>query len=234
MTVPYTYLIKCIPENCFYYGVRYAKNCSPSDLWIKYFTSSKTIKKKIKQYGKNAFAFEIRKTFDNYQTAILWETRVLSKLKVLKRSDFYNKTTNKAFEPMYGDQNPSTKEKTKNKIRETLKTTAVRGNKHPRKINPEKYAHIGSLLSGRKNYWSEGEKNPMHRIEVKEKFFNMRGTHPNNGRIQSTEEKEQRRQSNLGKTRKKYTCIYCNKNIAKNMLLKWHGDNCKYKGDSHD
>jgi hypothetical protein len=191
MSEPYTYIIKCIPENCFYYGVRYAKNCSPSDFWKTYFTSSKTVKEKIKLYGKESFIFEIRKVFSTKEQAILWETKVLTRLQVLKRNDFYNKTTNKAFNPMCGDSNTAKLEKTKNKIRETLKTTAARVDNHPRRKNPEKYEHIGKILSGRNNYWSSGTKNPMHRPEVKEKFLKMRGSHPNKGRIQTEEEKMQ-------------------------------------------
>ena len=36
----------------YYVGVR-CKDCNPNDLWIKYFTSSKTIHKLIELYGKD-------------------------------------------------------------------------------------------------------------------------------------------------------------------------------------
>lgn len=52
MTKPYTYLLKFIPENKYYYGVKYAKGCDPKDFWINYFTSSSTIQKLIEEYGK--------------------------------------------------------------------------------------------------------------------------------------------------------------------------------------
>jgi len=232
MTVPYTYLLKCIPENCFYYGVRFANNCCPDDFWKTYFTSSKTVKQKIKLYGTNAFTFEIRKTFKSKEEAIKWETRVLTKFKVTKKQNFYNKTNNKAFTPLYGDKNPAKLETTKLKISKTLQQTAVRGENHPRKLNPEKFAHIGNLLKGRKNHWSAGDKNCMHRPEIKEKFHKMRGSHGNNGRVQSEEEKEKRRISNLGKSRQKYSCLHCGINAAKNVLLRWHNDNCKLAKDN--
>jgi hypothetical protein len=211
--------------------VRYAKNCSPKDLWKTYFTSSRTVKEKIKKYGVESFEFEIRKIFKNRDDAITWETKVLTKLNVIKRSDFYNKTTNKAFTPLFGDKNPAKLEKTKTKISNTLKLTASRGENHPRKINPENYSHIGNLIKGRTNFWSKGDNNPMHREEVKEKFFKLRGNHANNKRVQTCEEKEKRRQSNIGKIRKKYTCKHCKNNFAKNTLLRWHDYNCKYKGN---
>ena len=62
-TIPFTYLIKHIPTNKYYYGVRFRKNCNPNDLWTKYFTSSKKVKLLIKKYGKKSFIFEIRKIF---------------------------------------------------------------------------------------------------------------------------------------------------------------------------
>jgi len=39
--LPYTYLIGWSNLNTWYYGRRTSKNCHPSDLWQKYFTSSK-------------------------------------------------------------------------------------------------------------------------------------------------------------------------------------------------
>jgi hypothetical protein len=95
-TVPYTYLIKHTPSQKVYYGVRYAKNCNTTDLFVKYFTSSKIIKALIKEDGIQAFTIEIRKTFDNKDDAINWENKVLKRMKVVKRDDFLNQTDNKS------------------------------------------------------------------------------------------------------------------------------------------
>jgi hypothetical protein len=48
---PYTYLIGWSSTNKFYYGVRYAKKCNPSELFISYFTSSKHVKSYMKKHG---------------------------------------------------------------------------------------------------------------------------------------------------------------------------------------
>ena len=93
--IPYTYRILCIPTNEYYYGVRYAKNCNPADLWIKYFTSSKAVHKLVKQYGKDSFTCEIRKTFDTAEAAIKWETRV--NLYTIKFSNYLNKNNGHRF-----------------------------------------------------------------------------------------------------------------------------------------
>ncbi len=232
MTTPYTYLIKCLPENKVYYGVRYARGCSPDDLWTSYYTSSSVIKEKISTYGKDSFVIEIRQIFDSVKKARQWENRVLKRIDAVCREDFYNKTDNISISPMYGNDNPATRPETKQKISQTLKITAPRGDNHPRKIHPEKYTHISSMLKGRSNTWSAGALNPMHRPDVKEKFKQLRGAHKNNGRVQTEEEKEQRRLSNIGKTRLKYACVHCGKLVAKNMLLKWHDDNCKLRKEN--
>ena len=90
MTQPYTYRIQFIPTGEYYYGVRFAKNCNPSDLWAKYFTSSKKIKSLIKKFGKDSFSFEIRKIFKNSNSAILWEHRV--NIRTKNWSNYFNES----------------------------------------------------------------------------------------------------------------------------------------------
>jgi len=95
-TIPYTYLITHIPSQKVYYGVRFAKGCHPGDLFQKYFTSSKIIKQLIKEDGHEAFSIEIRRTFKNKESAIIWENKVLKRMCVIKRDDFLNQTDNKS------------------------------------------------------------------------------------------------------------------------------------------
>lgn len=88
----YTYLIKNHTTNTFYYGVKYGKDADPKQFWIKYFTSSRYVKELIKQYGKDDFSFEIRKTgFTSRESALKWEHKVLRRMKVLERTDFINR-----------------------------------------------------------------------------------------------------------------------------------------------
>ena len=88
---PYTYLIKCIPTNQVYYGVRF-RNKVPAheDLWTFYFTSSKKVSKLRQQYGNDAFLFEVRKEFDDVEAAFQWEKRVLTRMKVLQSTIWLN------------------------------------------------------------------------------------------------------------------------------------------------
>jgi hypothetical protein len=87
---PYTYLIGWSNFDIWYYGVRYAKNCKPEDLWSIYFTSSKYVQEFRELYGEPDI-IEIRKTFETVEKAQLWETRVLKKMKVLTNDKWLNK-----------------------------------------------------------------------------------------------------------------------------------------------
>jgi hypothetical protein len=93
----YTYLIGWSHHNKWYYGVRYSKNCEIGDIWKTYFTSSKYVKKFREQFGEPDIV-EIRKIFKNKQEALIWETKVLTRLKVIRDDKWLNQTTNKAID----------------------------------------------------------------------------------------------------------------------------------------
>jgi hypothetical protein len=89
MNQPYTYLIGWSTQQKYYYGVRYAIDCNPTDLWAKYFTSSPTVKAMRLIYGEPDVR-QIRKIFTDKQAARLWETKVLRRMKVIRREEFLN------------------------------------------------------------------------------------------------------------------------------------------------
>lgn len=97
MSTPYTYLITHLPTGKKYYGVRYAKNCHPTDLGIKYFSSSKAIIALIRTEGQQNFSFQVRKVFQTKEDAAKWELKVLRRLKVHLRSDWFNLAPNYTF-----------------------------------------------------------------------------------------------------------------------------------------
>ena len=130
--IPFTYLIKHIPTNKYYYGVRFKKNCHPNDLWTKYFTSSKKVKRLIKRYGKKSFQFEIRKTFKTGTQALNWEHKVLKRLKVIYKDNFLNLTDNKSVDPKYlskinkGKNNPFYNKKHNKNIIEKIRLSSLK------------------------------------------------------------------------------------------------------------
>ena len=88
--IPYTYLLTHTPTGRRYYGVRYGKNCDPSDLWVTYYSSSKEVNRLISESGKDAFTFQVRRIFTCKRAAIRWEHRVLKWLDVNHRDDWIN------------------------------------------------------------------------------------------------------------------------------------------------
>lgn len=72
--------------------VKWASKADPSRFWVDYFTSSKLVKSRIDQYGKEAFHAEVRKVFDSKEEALRWEARVLTRLKAAQRPDYLNRT----------------------------------------------------------------------------------------------------------------------------------------------
>lgn len=104
-TTPYTYLIGWPELDRWYYGSRYAKGCHPTELWVKYFTSSDRVGEFRKEHGEPPVRI-IRKVFTDTNSVRLWEHRVLKKLKVIYSDRWLNKTDNKAIQPMPGELNP--------------------------------------------------------------------------------------------------------------------------------
>ena len=161
--IPFTYLVKHIPTNRYYYGVRFRKKCNPNDLWTKYFTSSKKVKGLIKRYGKKSFQFEIRKTFKTAQQAMAWEFKVLRRMKVVGRKDFLNQSDNKRIDPKLlskmrkGKGNPMYGVKMSKEHKKKIKNTLIRRYKimvHPskgRKHTPAFLRFLSKLNSGKNN-----------------------------------------------------------------------------------
>ena len=96
--IPYTYLIGWTKHNKWYYGVRYAKLCHPSDLWVEYKTSSNYVEEFAKQYG-DPDIIQIRKTFSDVNSARKWEEKVLIRMNVIREEKWLNKSNVKSIDP---------------------------------------------------------------------------------------------------------------------------------------
>jgi hypothetical protein len=95
---PFTYLVTEKSTGKRYYGSRYAKNCHPSDLGNKYFTSSKEINELVDKYGVSWFAWEIRLICKTVEQTRNLETKILCKIGAAQRNDWFNKSNgNKSF-----------------------------------------------------------------------------------------------------------------------------------------
>ncbi len=147
---PYTYLIGWTKHDKWYYGVRFAKNCHPKDLWITYFTSSKYVKKFRKEYGEPDI-IEVRKIFSCSQKAREWETKVIVKMNIVESENWLNKTdnTNKFFHE--GTRDSFSEEHRKN--------LSIAASKRKRSVE-----HICKLNEGRK----QSKNSESHRAAIRE------------------------------------------------------------------
>ena len=122
----FTYLLHFKPTNQFYYGVCYKNNRKTCDLWKTYFSSSKLVHSLIDEYGVEAFDAKIRRIFADASSARRWETKVLKRMRVVRSTRWLNKTDNISFEPLFGDDNPSTKNTTKARLLSSMNDMAIR------------------------------------------------------------------------------------------------------------
>lgn len=226
---PYTYLIGWPELDRWYYGVRYAGDCDPSDFWNPYKTSSRSVKSFIQEHGDPSVKL-IRKTFDNQECARLWENRVLKRMKVVNDDKWLNKTDNVVFEPLYGDDNPMRRDEVRRKFQ---------GSNHPnKKIENRKKISVGHLKKGDQHHTKKSEV----RNKIKTTMLAMGDNHPmrqpeRSGQNHAMKRPENRRKAKLnntgsrnpmfGKKHKRIMCAHCGKNVSVNSYPVWHGDKCK-------
>lgn len=94
--IPYTYLVGWSHLDKFYYGVRYARNCNPSDLLESYFTSSKVVDHYIQKHGLPDVKL-VRRTFTDQHKAVEWEHKVLRRLQAAYHDKLLNQRHGKAI-----------------------------------------------------------------------------------------------------------------------------------------
>jgi hypothetical protein len=119
--LPYTYLLKFNVDGYikYYYGVRYGNvklGLPPSkDLFVKYFTSSKSVKNLLEG---DVFPFEviIHKTFETSKDACEFEVKFLNRLNAKDRQDFMNLTNNFDNSLPYTNKGRVVSNETKTKI----------------------------------------------------------------------------------------------------------------------
>lgn len=96
---PYTYLIGWSKLDKWYYGVRYAKSCHPSDLWHPYKTSSKIVHEFVEHNGAPD-VIQVRRTFSNADSARNFEYGVLHRMRVVESPRWLNLSDSKSICPI--------------------------------------------------------------------------------------------------------------------------------------
>lgn len=88
--MPYTYLIGWSELNKWYYGARWARNCTPTDLWKTYFTSSKYVHEFMHLNGEPD-VIQIREIFSSVELTRIHEEKVIRRMKMIRDDRFLNK-----------------------------------------------------------------------------------------------------------------------------------------------
>jgi hypothetical protein len=245
---PYTYLIKHRPSGKVYYGFRCANRVEPhEDLWKQYFTSSPGVQQLIETTGVDSFDVEVRRIFETKEQAVDWETRVLTRCKVLhddrwlnqnvagyivpteesrKKISDYHKDKPKSIahiQKMSAAQKGKPKKSTVYQSEEYRQKMSIiksgRGNgMYGKGCTPERAAKIGAANKGRT---APNKGRPMSE-EQKAKIRAAKAANPTK---MSPESIAKRLEKVRGQRREKKYCEHCGRDIAVGWFHR-HGPNC--------
>jgi hypothetical protein len=246
---PYTYLIKHRPSGKVYYGFRCANRVEPhEDLWKHYFTSSPKIQQLIEETGADSFDTEIRQVFETKEQAVAWETRVLTRCKVLHDDRWINQNVAGYIVPTeesrkkisdYHKDKPKSDEHKQN----LSKSQKGKPKANSKNQTPEYRALMSTLKSGSGNgrYGKEVSEETRRRISEAKKGKQV--AH-NKGQAMSEEQKAKIRAAKAanpvkmsaesiqaradklrGQKRQKLHCDHCGRDIAQGWFRR-HGENC--------
>ena len=230
---PYTYLIKFKPTGKYYYGSR-VKNVKlgltpEEDLMLEYTTSSKNINALIKEYGIGAFEWEIRKTFNTAEDAVLWEQKVLKRCRVLERQDVWlnGNIAGHILATAESCQKISEFHKGKPKTEEHKEKIRLSNLGKKRAPRSEEYKAKMSIAKS-------GVNNPRYGVVVSEETRKniseaKKGKPAKNKGIPMTAEQKAKISAAKLANAKYITCEHCGKTCIEKMHKRFHGDKCKEK-----
>lgn len=234
--VPYTYVITHLPSGKRYYGVRHGTGCHPSDLWVKYFTSSKVVKKLIEKDGKDVFRAEVRQTFASKDEAVKWETKFITRTQIWRpdRQDWLNRCYR--FNPLTGRKRPLVGSKISRILKERWKDPEFRAEmlairpvlteetrkKMSKPRSKAACTYCGTIASG-------GMMIRWHGENCKENPANANKPPRTSGCKGIKHTAEARARMSAGVRANRATCGHCGMVSSKAMISRYHGDNCKHK-----
>ena len=235
---PYTYLVKHKATGKAYYGSRCQNatkfNRTPAeDFWKHYTTSSDNINNIIETEGKDAFDYEIRRTFDTVEEMINWEKRVLTRSRVLERQDIWlnGNIAGKKILTEAGAKKISETHRDKPKTEEHKKnlSLALKGKSkvNSKNLTLEYRENMSRLKSGPGNgmYGKGCTPERAANISAAKKAKNLTAYNKN---IPMTEEQKQKIKETKEKNKVMLTCEVCNKTMrASHYKIYGHGSACK-------
>lgn len=221
MNTPYTYLIGWPSLNKWYYGVRYAKKCHPSDLWNPYKTSSKLVFNFIKEHGDPEVRV-IRKIFDSVNKARQWEHRVLVKLDVIHSVCWINGHNTISFDSSLlprGDEHWARKHP------EKWKACCEKKNKSMPK-GTDHWTHKNAVAAAKHSERMNSIDNPNNLLHNKlARSEKLKVDNP----VNLPGVKNKIKETLTGYKHPRKICEHCGKDVADLIYTRWHGDKCKSK-----
>ncbi len=226
-STPYTYVIGWSNLGVRYYGVRFAQDCDPKELWHTYFTSSQHVAEFCHRHG-DPDVIQIRKIFSSAQSAQLWEHRVLRRLKVTQNDRWLNRTDNRSIAAQPGDLNPARRPEVRAKIRAgVLRWYETNDNPNLGKTwTQEEKQAWGEMRKGERNPFY-GHKHSDHNIQL----YSQRQQGNKNsfyGKKHTESVKQHLSQIRKGVLKPKVSCLCCRKEIGINGFP-GHNNKCKIR-----
>lgn len=233
--IPFTYLVRHIPTNRVYYGVRYSSRSNPNDLWTTYYTSSKQVHKLIDEYGVDSFEFEIRRTFSDSEKAKKWENTVLRRINARGHHQFINVSNNSPRRMSYGPMSNNAKHKLSTSRKETIRILCEVCGKSCQPSNYKRW-HGPNCGKPRQTHWTKGHHhyrllcvhcgNNVSDSNYKRSHGDRCKALTNNTPFSAEtilKIKEKAR------NRVRIECPYCGILVTPANYSRWHGDNCKIR-----
>jgi hypothetical protein len=244
----YFYLLQHEDSGKKYAGVRYAKGCHPSELLVKYFTSSRIVKSLLKD---NPVCFEVLeiKKFEDKEDAIAYELSFIKENNAHLSEDWFNQAAAKAINPdavrqacldRYGVENWTQTEEYKNsglgfqsgnkygcfvRTEETRQkmseafTGRVFSDEHKQKIRECRTGSIASEETRAKMAAARRGKPRPASFSEKMAVIMKGKNNPMHGKISPRK----------GIRDPVIACEHCGKEASKGNYLRWHGNNCRHK-----
>lgn len=197
---PYVYRIKNKITGHFYYGCKYAKNCSPDTFWKEYFTSSKTIAEMLIEYPPKLWDTKIIKIGGTPSDVLSFEG------KLIKRTLRSEKSLNFRYHETYCGMNEiivAKMLKKRNTPNEEGITSYQTGGRKcaDTKINTVLDNGL-SLMQQTVNKTADTRRERGDFIELSERI----------------------KANGIGYY---HTCEHCGKSAQGGNFTRWHGENCK-------
>lgn len=149
--VAFTYAIHWTEYNKSYYGVRYAKGCKTTDIWTKYFTSSKKVKEFRAQYGEPDLII-IDQMFTDIEEARDYEEWILHNNSCMSDDSYLNLHDSRS-PPIVRRFNQIVTEETRKKM-----SDAKIGKSSPKKGKPSGVIPWNKGTKGLIESWNKGKK----------------------------------------------------------------------------